>query len=232
MIRLMQFPAAFGARCPSPFCVKAEILLKMSGQPYAVEFVADPRKGPKGKLPAIEDDGRVIGDSELIRRHLEEAYGVDFDAGLSSEEQARGHAFARAIEERLYWVIVYSRWFEPENWARVRHAFFGGMPPVLRDVIATFMHRKTRGYLHGQGLGRHAREDIYRFGAADLRAIAAELGNRPFFLGPRPTGADATVFAFLDAILDPPFPSPLKEECERHENLRAYCVRMAERYFA
>src|SRR5208282_4880928 len=103
MIKLFQFAPAFNLPNPSPFCMKAEVLLKMAGVAYASVVVGDPRKGPKGKLPAIEDEGALIGDSELIRRHLEQKYGVDFDKGLEARARAAAHAFARMLEERTYW---------------------------------------------------------------------------------------------------------------------------------
>ena len=60
MIKLMQFPRMFGLPNPSPFCIKVEVLLKMAGLAYECEFVANPGKGPKGKLPAIKDDDEII----------------------------------------------------------------------------------------------------------------------------------------------------------------------------
>jgi glutathione S-transferase len=37
------------------------------------------RTAPKGKLPYIRDGEQVVSDSSLIRFHLEESYGIDFD---------------------------------------------------------------------------------------------------------------------------------------------------------
>jgi len=88
MIKLIQFPPAFGLPNPSPSCMKVEILLKMAGLAYTIESASNPGKGPKGKLPAIEDDGALVGNSELIRWHLERKYGVDFDKGLGDAERA------------------------------------------------------------------------------------------------------------------------------------------------
>jgi glutathione S-transferase len=74
MITLIHFPRAFGVPNPSPFCMKVEILLKMAGLPYEEIISSDPRKGPKGKLPAITDDGVMIGDSDFIQQHLTRKY--------------------------------------------------------------------------------------------------------------------------------------------------------------
>ena len=232
MIKLIQFPPALGVPNPSPFCMKAEILLKMAELPYESEFARDPRKGPKGKLPAIEDDGVLIGDSELIRGHLERNYGVDFDKGLDEEERAVGHAFARMLEERTYWAVVYSRWIDPRNWPRLREAFFGGLPPPVRAVVPHLIQRRVRNSLRVQGVGRHAPNEIYAMGVADIRAVATQLGDKSFFMGPAPTSVDAVVFPLVENVIVPPFDSPIKTAALDRANLVAYAQRMRARYFA
>src|SRR5215470_11939514 len=209
MIRLLQFPPAFNTPNPSPFCIKVEVLLKMAGLPYESVVVPDPRKGPKGKLPAIEDDGRLLGDSELIRWHLERKYRIDFDRDLSEAERATAHAFARLLEERTYWVMVYNRWIA--NWPLTRSTFFGSLPPVVRQIVPPIAQRKVRGYLDAHGIGRHAEAEIYEMGVRDMQAVATQLGDKPFFMGNAPTGVDATVFATIVSIIDPPFESPVKD---------------------
>ena len=231
MIKLFQFASAFNLPNPSPFCMKAEILLKMAGTAYATVVVGDPRKGPKGKLPAIEDEGALIGDSELIRWHLERKYGIDFDRGLDARARAAAHAFARMLEERTYWVGVYNRWIDPRHWPAVRSAFFDGMPPVIRSLVPLLAQRKVRGYLRAQGIGRHTEDEIYALGVADIRAIAAWLADRPCFMGAEPSAVDATVYPFMAGVIVPPFASPLRTEALEHANLVAYVERMRQRYF-
>jgi glutathione S-transferase len=231
MIRLIKFPPAFGLPDPSPFCIKVMVLLKMANLAYEVEEVTNPGKGPKGKLPAIEDDGRLIGDSEIIRWHLETKYGVDFDKGLGERERAQAHAFCRMLEERTYWIEVYNRWLEPEHFALLKAAFFAKLPPVVGPIVTRLIQRKVRRSLLAQGVGRHAAEERARMGAADVAAVAAELGDKPFFMGAEPTGADATVYAFLAGVIDPPFASPMKEAALRRANLVAYNGRLREQFF-
>jgi len=45
--------------------MKAEILLKITGRPCETEIIADPGKAPKGKLPYIEDDGKIVAEALL-----------------------------------------------------------------------------------------------------------------------------------------------------------------------
>jgi len=39
------------------------------------------------------------------------------------------------IEERLYWVLVYARWIDEENWPKTINFWFGSLPPILRTLI-------------------------------------------------------------------------------------------------
>src|SRR5205085_12481005 len=89
---LYTFGPYFGLPDPSPFVMKAEVLLKMANLPFEID-TGGFNKAPKGKLPYIADDGEIIADSTLIRLHIEKKYAFDFDAGLSSPERGIAWAF-------------------------------------------------------------------------------------------------------------------------------------------
>lgn len=230
MITLLKFPPAFGLTDPSPFCIKVELLLKLAGLAYRTECVTNPGRGPKGKLPAIVDGVETIGDSEIIRWHLERRYGVDFDAGLSAVERARAHAYARLLEERTYWAIAATRWLEDEHWQTTLDGIFVSVPALLRRPIGALVRRRIRRAHHAQGMGRHGREERYAMARRDIDAIAAELGDKPYMMAAEPTGLDATVHPFISGIVDPPFPSPAAEAVRGHANLMAYNARMKARF--
>ena len=232
MITLIKFPPAFGLPDPSPFCIKVEILLRMAGLPFRREETMNPRRGPAGKLPAIVDGGETIGDSELIRWHLERSHGAEFDRGLSPVERARAHAYARMLEERTYFIGSMVRWIDDANWPRMRDELFAAIPGPLRVPVAGLLRRKVRRTLRLQGIGRHARADIDEMGRRDVRALAAELGGRPFMMAAEPTGLDATAYAFLAALADAPFATPIADEIRATPTLVAYMARMKARFFA
>ena len=225
MITLIQYPPAFGLPNPSAFCVKAEVFLKMADLDYNIKTVADPSKGPKGKLPAIEDSGKIIGDSALIRKHLETTYSVDFDKGLSDKDKAIAHAFEIMLAERTYWAIVYNRWIDERNWPTIRDTFFGGMPPIVRNIVPGLIQKKVKKSLAGHGLGRHTSAEIDAFAIDDARACAAWLGDKDYFMGDKPVGVDASVYAFLGSCAMTSFESALTDEIKSHDNLKAYIDR-------
>jgi glutathione S-transferase len=68
--------------------MKAMALLTLSGQPFATNvYAGGPKLGPKGKRPYIVDDGVTVADSTLIRFHLEQTYGLDFDGHLTPQQK-------------------------------------------------------------------------------------------------------------------------------------------------
>src|SRR4051812_9804268 len=105
MITLYTFGPAFGLPDPSPFVMKAKMLLKLADLPYRTDSRGF-GKAPKGKLPYIDDNGTVVPDSTFIRWHIEEKYGIDFDRGLSPAERGVAWSVEKLLEDNLYWSMV------------------------------------------------------------------------------------------------------------------------------
>jgi glutathione S-transferase len=231
MIRLHQVPGLGRAPSLSPFCTKVETYLRMADIPYESVPSVNPRGGPTGKLPFIEDGERKIGDSGCIFDHLREKYGERLDAHLSERDHAIGHALRRMLEEHLYWAIVYTRWYDERNAPRLQELFLAQVPRPMRPVlwrVALMMMKRT---LHAHGLGRHDRAEIISRANRDIDTAAAILEGRPFLFGEKPSSYDAILHAFLSSILDVDMDTPLYAHAKKKENLTAFCKRMNERYY-
>src|SRR3984893_10689087 len=111
MITLFTFGPYFGLPDASPLVVKAMLLLKFAGLEYS-EDRGGVCKGPKRKLPYINDDDVIVADSTFIRFHIEKKYGFDFDAGLTPEQRAVAWAVEKMGEEHLYFALVATRWLD------------------------------------------------------------------------------------------------------------------------
>jgi glutathione S-transferase len=230
MITLYGFGAGFGLPEISPFVTKTEVQLKMAGLAYRKER-AMPPASPKGQLPYIADDGQSIADSTFIRAHVERKYGFDFDAGLDLQERAQGWAFERMIEHHVYWALVGARWVDPENFAKGPTHFFDGAPEHVREKLREdAQFRVAENYLLS-GLGRHAPDDDVDLAVRSLFALSVQLGDKPYLMGDRPCGADATAFGAVAGILTPFFDSRLRERAEQFQNLTAYVDRMMLQYY-
>ena len=59
MITLYIFGPKFDLPDPSPFCMKALVLLKMAGLEFNTD-TANLSKAPKGKAPYMDDDGTIV----------------------------------------------------------------------------------------------------------------------------------------------------------------------------
>ncbi len=233
MITLHTFGPAFGQPDPSPFVMKAMALLKLSEQPYTTDvFAGGPNLGPKGKRPYLVDDGVTVSDSTLIRFHLEQKYGLDFDAHLTPQQKGVTWAVEKMCEEHLYFAAVYFRWMVDENFNKGPATFFNKVPALVRPLIRAFMRNKTRNMLHAQGLGRHTEAEIAQLACRDIDALAQVLGEDDWFGGASPCAADASAGAFVLAGMCEHFDTPLLARSKSHKNLVAYARRVQSRFFA
>ena len=230
MITLYTFGPYFGLPDASPFVMKAEMLLKLSGLPYETNTRGF-GKAPKGKLPYIRDGEMVVADSTLIRLYLEQKYNIDFDRALSTRERGFAWAVDKMLEDHLYWVMVYWRWLNDANFEKGPKSFFNRAPAPLRPLITRAVRRSIRKTLHGHGIGRHSEAEMTVMASRAIDALSQILGDNRYFLGAQPCGADATVFASLACGLAPLFDSPVRDKMASIPNLVAYRDRMMQEFY-
>ncbi|HYO60222.1 glutathione S-transferase C-terminal domain-containing protein [Archangium sp.] len=231
MLILHQGPTAWGIGNVGPFCLKLESYLRMTGVAYTTR-AADMRRAPKGKVPFIEEDGTLLGDSQLIIEHLKRKHGDPLDAKLGAEDITKGHMVRRVLEESTYWHLIHERWVMQEGWRIYKPIFEAIFPPVIGKLVLPMIRRKVIQSARAQGLGRHRPEEILEMGKADISAVAVTLGDKPFLLGEHPTSFDATVYAFIVSITAFPVDSPFRKYTLAQENLVRYCERFQQRFFA
>lgn len=229
-IKVFQFPRMFDIPNLSPFCCKLETWLRIAGIPYEVVDTPDPRTGPKGKLPFIEDAGLRVADTSLIIDHLVRTRGVDPDARLDPAQRALALLVQRTLEEHYAFVVVYTHLFHEEG---LRHtgSRFDAIPRLVRPFVARAVHGQVKQILWRQGILRHSHADIMESALRDWRAVLAVMSDGPFFFGDDPTGIDAVVFGLLATTLLTPIETPVKEFLQSKPALVAYVERMRARLF-
>jgi len=230
MITLYTFGPYFDLPDASPFVMKAEVLLQMANLPYETN-TGGFNKAPKGKLPYITDDGEIIADSSLIRLHIERKYGFDFDDRLSPPERGIAWALEKMCEDHLYWPGLHARWMEDANFNKGPRRFFDSAPAPLRPFVVAMVRRQVRRNLWGHGMGRHTTAEMDALAARDIDAIADVLADKPYLMGDRPCGADATIFPMMAHALCPHFETGIRTRAEQHPNLVAYTDRLMTQYF-
>lgn len=231
-ITLHGFAPKFGVPSSGPFDMKTEIQLQMMGLPYR-KVIGRYDIAPKGKLPFIEDhtDGTIVADSTFIRIYLEQKYTKDLDSGLDDSQRAVAWAAERLVEDNLYWAMVHTRWAVESNFEKGPARVFDALPAEVRDGARMKQRAKVLGYLDGQGLGRHSREEILTIARKGYWALSQILGDKPYLTGERPCGADASVFAQIASALTEFFDEPLRDVVKEHENLVRYHDRMMKAHF-
>lgn len=229
-IILHQFPSIKTVPNLSPFCMKLECFLRMADLQYTVKKCMNPGKGPVGKMPCLEIDGKRLYDSGLIIDYLQ-AQQKNIDAHLSAAQQADALMVRRMLEEHLYWGIVYSRWIDPAGWLQWKKIMFAKLPFFLRGAVSVMAKRGVKAELHGHGLGRHRPEDIDRLMNNDLHALATLLGQKPYYFGEKASSIDAAICAAVGAILFTPWDYSLKAAVFSHQNLLDHYARMIKAYF-
>lgn len=230
MIVLSGGGAKFGLPELSPYVTKTEVQLRMAGIPYE-KRQANPAQGPKGQIPFIDDDGRLIGDSAFIRLHIEREYGVDFDAGLSPVERATAFAIELAIDRELAPAVTYFRWMVPANFEKGPAVFFSQVPAEQREAFKAEALERVRASFIARGVGRHSEEEIAMLARFSMDALELLIGNKPYLMGDEPCGADAFVFATLAAAMTPFFDTPIRTDAISRPRLVAYVSHMMDRFY-
>ena len=230
MRKLYVFGPNFGLPDPSPFCMKAMVLLKMAGLDYETAL-CDPRKSPKKKGPFLNDDGVIIPDTSFIRWHIEKTYGHDFDAGLSEADRGTAWALAKLCEDNIYWSIAFERWMVEANFSAGPRVFFAALPMPLRHMVISLVPKQVKRDLWGQGFGRHSREEIVQLGNRGIDAISQVLGDKPYVMGDECSGVDASTFGTVASVLSETFDTAMLDHAKSKPNLVAYRDRCMARWF-
>lgn len=227
----------------SPFVVKLETWLRMSGIPYETR-TGTRRDMPKAKLPSARVDGQLIADSSFIidylQRHDPRALR---DTHLSPLQQAQAEAIKALAESQLYFVGFYFRWCVAANFDRYRPllldyarrsvpAWQRPLLPLVGNPVLSMVRRQRARQAWEQGMGRHSEEEVWAIGRDGVRALATLLGQQDYLFGALPSTVDASVYGLLHTLVKHPFPGPLQDFALGQANLMAYHDRIAQRYWA
>ncbi len=229
-IKLFQFPRMFEIPNVSPFCCKMETWLRIAGVPYEIEDTPDPRKGPRGKLPFIEDAGNRIADTSQIIEHLVRSRRVDLDEHLDDRQRAIAVLVQRTLEEHYAFVLAYTHLYREEGW-RYLSTRFDAVPALVRPLVRRLVHGRIKQMLWKQGILRLSHEEIVQSAVRDWSAVLSLMSDGPFFFGDKPSTTDAIVFGTLAATVLTPIESPIRDFLRSQRRAVAYAEGMRARFF-
>jgi len=233
MIKLFSFGSKFGVADPSPFVLKVDAYMRMAGIQF--ESIAKPdnlNKAPKSKLPFIDDNGVIIADSQAIIEHLKQTATQNLDGYLSDEQKAICYLVTKSLDENLYFILLYSRWYRDDTWPIVNQTFFGSLPFFLKWFVPKMVRKQVLKSLHGQGTSRHSDDEIRQLLRHSLQSLTDLLGSKTYFFGDKPSSLDATCFGFLAQAILVNIDNPFNQIAREYKTLVDYCERIKERYYS
>ncbi|XP_013782322.1 failed axon connections-like [Limulus polyphemus] len=228
-------------RCPvlpslSPFCLKVETWLRMTGLKYENVDHRLKFKSKKGQLPFVELNGVEIADSDIIISELSKQFDKDLDEDLTVDQKNISHAFNSMLNNHTSWVMRWWRYSHPGQFLKtaqldVKQAVNSALPKSIIQFFFKMSFRSNIKKAVGHGLGRHSREEILQFGKDDLKVLSEYLQDKPFFFGNEPHLLDCVAFSHLCQFYFVSF-GDMKEYMDSDcANLVSFLERMKERYW-
>ena len=236
MITLYTTPSFWGLPSISPACMRLETWLRMVKLPYQKVTEINLVQSPKGKIPYIDYQGKLIGDSSLIMEMFKEKEGIDLDRGLTAKERAISLAFCRMLQENTYWGLCHIRYNVEENWQVYREVLASmispNAPTAEWEPQLEQLREKILTQMYCQGMGRHSNEEIFQILRADFQALSDFLDDKPFFLRERPMTLDVTAYTFIGNLIEPSLPHPIVDYVLQLDNLCQHYERMRKIFFS
>jgi glutathione S-transferase len=190
----------------SPFCDKIRRILHYKGVAYEVAEVPPSRtpwvrrKNPAGKLPFIEHDGKVVGDSTNIAHYLEEVFPEPPILPPGARQRALVHLFEDWADESLYFYEMRLRFTLPHNAERWLPELMWKESAAVRALTTPLVPKLIGRQLNSQGLGRKSLDTVLGDLDRHLDALAGWLDDAPWLVGDRLSLADIAVYSQLHCI--------------------------------
>lgn len=260
LVELYVFPCSQNVISASPASSKIQLYCRMAGIPHKLR-PAEIGKNPKGKVPYILHDNKLIGDSELIIRYFENSYDLNrmsvcnavkpFSVNkvpkfipypdLSLEQQAVSDLVRVTCESDLYWTLISTRWMgewgvtkSEDNWNTTKRLYFGAIPALIRWALVPFIRAKTLRDAYAVGLARHSPDDQIYLARRLFKGLSTQLGDKDYFLGDIVSNVDAAAYAILENFIctAATWPNPFTEFLTNEcPNLSAYVARLRSTFF-
>ncbi len=192
----------------SPYNEKVQRMLNVKGIPFEEKYwlLADRKKvtgfNPTGKLPALEHDGKVIGDSTDVVHYIEKTFPEP--PLLPSEPRLRGqvHVLEDWADESLYFYEMHLRFTTPGNCERNIPRMVEHESAFLRWLLPRVIPGGIRKITASQGIGRKSIEQLMIDVERHIQAVDGLLDGSDWLVGDQLTLADLAVYAMFQALRD------------------------------
>ena len=229
-LRVFTFSADWGLPTIGPFALKLLAWLRLHDISFEQIFEDNPAKGPLGKSPWVEIDGRAIADTDVIITMLAQRHGIPIEEDRTREEALAG-TFKTAFEERFHQILEWELFVHPAGAKYVDKLAKVSFPPVIHYAVAWWMKRHFKRQLYARGIARHDDRRIAELGRAEIDRLAMLLEGRLYLTGEEPVLADLAVFGQIAPPLYWPMRTPVAEYLKQNTTVRAWAERIKQRCF-
>ena len=192
----------------SPYNEKVRRMLHHKGIPYEEKYwlLADRNKvkafNPTGKLPALEHEGQVVGDSTDVAHYIEKHFP---EKPLIPEEpqlRALVHVLEDWADESLYFYEMHLRFTTPGNRERNIPRMVEHESAFLRWLLPKVVPKGIVKITENQGIGRKSLEQLLVDVERHVAAVSDLLTESDWLVGDRLTLADLAVYGMFQALRD------------------------------
>jgi glutathione S-transferase len=225
-IRLHQYSPRWDLPSFDPFCLSAQTYLRLLEVPFEEVSANNPDVSPTSNLPFLQRGEDCVAGTTSIFSYLSKEVGKSLDNFLSPEQKATAYAFTQLIETKLHPTLLYNWWTEKKEVGQtLAMPHFNTATFPLGYVLPRLKQRQIRSYLYTLGMTQD--DKVYSISEECYETLSQFLAEKPFFFGDNPSGLDAVVFGHLAIHLVAPQSHKLRSLLLRHQNLEAFCKRMA-----
>ena len=232
MLTLYGLPSCAGLRSSSPWVMKVELAMCYLGLDYKLkqpEILRIPSAVPTSKVPCLIVNGEPIGESERILAVVEQlaapssSYPRPFD-----EDQVRGTAFVRLIEDHLFFIISAVKHLDAAAsavmWSQMLPNYTFLSQWLVRKYVQTVQTRRFKC----TSIGGLTEEELRVEALKDIRALAGQLGSSRFIACNNLTIHDFSVAAHIASILYWKIDNWLTDLFKEYDIFDQYLQRVAE----
>ena len=212
----------------SPACVKMIAFLEYTKIPYSLDdkiMFAHPKTG---KSPWITYKDKHIADSNVIIdfiKNEKSLNNIDIDNHLNKSQKAIFTAYKALVEDCIYFILAYRRWYNDENVKKYLQIVFesaSNFEKILIGFFESMIVDSVRKQIWSQGTARLPSDVIYKNGIDAIESILEYMGDNKFFFGEKLTTLDLTIYGHVGGMYQVPLKWDYKHPLPNKQRINEY----------
>lgn len=192
----------------SPYNEKIRRMLRFKGISFEEKYwlLSDRSKvkafNPTGKLPALEHDGTIMGDSTDVAHYIEATFPHRSLMPETPKLRAQVHVLEDWADESLYFYEMHLRFTTPGNRERNMPNMVEHEGKFLRWLLPKVVPGGIAKITASQGIGRKSLDQLLVDVERHVQAVNDLIGDGDWLVGDQLSLADLAVYAMFQALQD------------------------------